>query len=400
MFKNDFNFDEIIDRRGTGSLKWDFLDRLFGSRDLLPLWVADMDFKAPPAIVDALTRRAEHGIYGYTNFTQEYYESVINWYKRRYHWEIRREWIVFSPGVVPAISMAIRAFTNPGDRIIVQPPVYYPFFRSIENNGRYTLENPLLLKSGRYEFDFEGLERKVKDPKVRMIIVCNPHNPVGRIWKKEELQLLGDICIDNGVMVIADEIHSDLRYPGVNFTNFASISKKFAENSITCTSASKTFNLAGLHSSNIIIPNPIIRQNFQNCVDSTSISTPNVFAEEATKAAYNECEDWLDELLDYIRGNKEFLKEFIKENLPLVNLIEPEGTYLAWLDFRKLEPDPMKLQNVMLSEAKVALDEGYIFGKGGEGFERINLACPRPILKKGLNQIINAFKSYVPHDRP
>ncbi|MEM3238249.1 MAG: MalY/PatB family protein, partial [Thermoplasmata archaeon] len=394
MATKKFDFDEVIDRKGTGSVKWDFLAQRFSSDDLLPLWVADMDFRAPQPLVDALTRRAQHGIYGYSNFTSAYYDAVINWYRRRYDWNLKREWMVFTPGVVPAISLAVRAFSNPGEKIIVQTPVYYPFFKSIESNGRYLLNNPLILKDGHYEMDFEDLEKKVRDPKVRMIILCNPHNPVGRVWKKEELKRLGDICIDNGILVISDEIHSDIRYPEVDFTNFASISEKFANNSITCTAATKTFNLAGLQISNIIIPNQKIRQIFQNMVDSTAISGPNAFSEEAVRTAYNECEDWLDELLIYLRDNKEFLKEFIKEHLPQVDLIEPEGTYLAWLDFRKIEPDPSMLEKLMQSNAKVALDEGYIFGSGGEGFERINLACPRSILEKALIQIADAVENY------
>ncbi len=334
------------------------------------------------------------GIYGYSDFMPSYYDAVINWYKRRYNWELQREWMVFTPGVVPAIRLAINAFSNPGEKIIVQTPVYYPFFSSIEDNGRQILNNPLMLKNGRYEMDFEDLEQKVKDTKAGAIILCNPHNPVGRVWNREELKRFGDICTDNGILVISDEIHSDLRYPGVGFTNFASISDKFADNSITCTAASKTFNLAGLQASNIVIPNRRIRQIFENVRDSTSSSKLNAFAEEAIKAAYNECEGWLDDLSIYLKGNKELLKEFIKENMPQVELIEPEGTYLVWLDFRKIESNPKKLEKLMLRDAKVALDEGYVFGNGGEGFERINIACPRSILEKALIQIANAVKNY------
>jgi cystathionine beta-lyase len=318
---------------------------------------------------------------------------VISWYKRRYKWEIKREWIVFTPGVVPAINFAIKAFTNAGDKVIVQTPVYYPFFSSIESNGRYVLNNPLILKNGRYEMDLADLRQKVKDPRSRLIILCSPHNPVGRVWSREELSELGDICIDNGVLVVSDEIHSDLVYPGVVHTNFASISEKFADNSITCTSASKTFNLAGLQISNIIIPNQWIRQIYENSVFSVGISQPNAFAEVAVKAAYDECEDWLEEFLKYLKGNLDFLKEFIKEKIPKVKVIEPEGTYLCWLDFREVEPDPKKLEQIMLRVAKVAFDEGYIFRDGGAGFERVNMACPRPILKEALNRIADALSN-------
>lgn len=394
MAKNKCNFDELIDRHNTGCEKWDFIEKYFGSDELLPLWVADMDFRAPQPIIDALTSRAQHGIYGYSNFMPSYYDSVINWYKRRYNWEIRKDWLVFTPGIIPAVDFAIQSFSNPGDKIIVQNPVYYPFFYSIELNGRQILHNPLKLIDGHYEMDFDDLEEKVKDPRAKIMILCSPHNPIGRVWKKEELSRLGEICINNDIMVISDEIHSDIIYPGIKHTNFASISEKFAENSITCTSASKTFNLAGLQISNIIIPNKKIRQTFENAVSSTGVYLPNAFAADALQTAYNECEYWLEDLLEYIKGNFEFLKEFVRENLPLVNLIEPEGTYLAWLDFRKIEPDQKRLEKLMLKDAKVLFDEGYIFGNGGEGFERINLACPRSILKQALEQVVNAVKNY------
>lgn len=396
MAGNKFNFDEIIDRQGTGCAKWDFLKDYFGSDNLLPLWVADMDFQSPPKVIDSLISRVRHGIFGYTGFTESYYDSVINWYRRRYEWEIQKDWIVFTPGVVPALNFAIQGFTEPGDRIIVQPPVYYPFFNSIESNKREVLYNPLRLIDNRYEMDFADLEKKVRDEKAKLIILCSPHNPVGRVWKREELSGLGDICIDNGITVISDEIHSDLRYPGIIHTNFASISEKFAQNSITCTSASKTFNLAGLHLSNIIIPNEEIRKIFEDTVMSAGVSHPSPFATDALQTAYNECEDWLAELLEYLKGNLDFLREFLKDKLPAVKLIEPEGTYLAWLDFRQVEPDPKRLEELMLKRAKVALDEGYIFRNGGDGFERINLACPRSVLNRALSQIADAVSTH-PH---
>lgn len=392
MEKSKYNFDEVIDRHNTGSEKWDFLKERFGSSDLLPLWVADMDFKAPQPIIDAVESRARHGIYGYSDLMQPYYDSVINWYSRRYGWHIQREWLVFTPGVIPAINTAVAGLSNIGDKIIVQPPVYYPFFRAIESNGRHVLYNPLRLIGDRYEMDFEDLEQKVKDPRAKMLILCSPHNPIGRVWNKDELKRLGEICIENGILVVSDEIHSDITYPGIVHTNFASISGEFADNSITCTSASKTFNLAGLQISNIIIPNKKIRSVFKNTVESSGLTFPNSFAPEAVRAAYDECEDWLEEFLNYLKGNLEFLKAFVKENIPSVNVIEPEGTYLCWLDFRKIERDSRKLENIILNGAKVALDEGYIFRSGGEGFERINLACPRSILKRALNQIADAVR--------
>lgn len=394
MTQNKYDFDEIIDRRNTGSAKWDALEQRFGDSDLLPLWVADMDFRAPQPIVDALVARSKHGVYGYTTFLPPYFDSVISWFKRRYDWEIKKEWMVFTPGVIPAINWAIQGFTNPGDKVIVQPPVYYPFFGAIESNGRHALHNPLKFENNRYEMDFEDLKEKVKDPKARMLILCNPHNPVGRVWNKEELKSLGEICVENDILVVSDEIHSDLRYPGVKYTNFASISDDFANNSITCTSITKTFNLAGLKISNIFIPNAKIRQRFDNAAGASGKSMPNAFAAEALQAAYNHCEGWLDQLLEYLAGNLKFLKDFVRENIPEVKVVEPEGTYLVWMDFRKIEPDPTKLEKLILQDAKVALDEGYIFRLGGDGFERINLACPRSILNKALTQIAAAVKKH------
>ncbi len=394
MSEGKYNFDEPIDRHGTACEKWDFLKERFGQEDLLPLWVADMDFQSPKPVIDALVSRANHGVYGYTGLTQQYYDSVINWYKRRYNWTIRKEWIVFTPGVIPAIDFAIRAFTNPGDKIIVQTPVYYPFFDSIESNGRQVLENPLKLSDGRYEMDFEDLEKKAKDPRARAMILCSPHNPVGRVWSKQELTKLGRICLDNNLLVISDEIHSDIRYSGIVHTNFATISEDFSNNSITCTSASKTFNLAGLQISNIIIPNGKIRQDFLNSVSTMGMDLPNSFAATAVQVAYDECEDWFEEFLKYLKGNLDFLKEFIRKEIPEAKVIEPEGTYLVLLDFREIEPDSEKLQNLLLREAKVAFVKGSVFRSGGEGFERVNIACPRSILERALNQVADAVKDY------
>ncbi len=394
MGSGKYNFDELIDRKGTNSVKWNDLKNRFGSDDLLPMWVADMDFRSPPPVIDAVTNRAMHGIYGYTLLEESYYDSIINWYRRNYNWELKREWFVSTPGVVPAIKLAIRTFTNPGDGVIVQNPVYYPFYASIELNGRHVINNPLRLVNGRYEMDFDDLENKAKDPTARIMILCSPHNPVGRVWDREELQKLGEICNRNGILVISDEIHSDLRYPGVPFTNYATLSEEFAQNSLTCTAASKTFNLAGMQLSNIIIPNLKLKQQYENAATATSNLMPNSFAAVAAEAAYNHGEEWLVELKDYLKGNLEFLTEFLHEHIPDAEVIEPQGTYLVWVDFRKIEPDPEKLEKIMLKDAKVALDEGYIFRKGGEGFERINIACPRSILEKALVQIASAVDHY------
>ena len=396
MTGNRYNFDELVNRKGTGSMKWDNLKKQFGSDDLLPLWVADMDFRVPQPVTDAMVSRAKHGIFGYTRIKDSYFDSIINWYAQRYNWKLKKEWFVFAPGVVPAIILAIRAFTRPGDGIIVQSPVYYPFYESVELNGRHIVNNPLKLVNGRYEMDFEDLEKKAGDTRVRMMILCNPHNPVGRVWSKDDLTRLGEICNEHGIIVIADEIHSDLRFPGISFTNYASISEEFAQKSITCTAASKTFKLAGLQISNIIIPNVMLRQKYENILDSSKNLRPNSFAADAVEAAYNHGGDWLQELMEYLKGNLEFLKNFIHEKIPEVEVIEPQGTYLVWLDFRKVEPNPGKLEKLMRRDAKVALDEGYIFRNGGEGFERINIACPRPILEQALGQIAEAVRRYRP----
>lgn len=391
-----YNFDEVIERRNTGSLKWDALKERFGTEDLLPLWVADMDFRAPEPIIEALTERAKHGIYGYSTFLPPYFDSVINWYSRRYGWNLKREWIVNTPGVVPAINFTVQGFTSPGDRVIIQPPVYYPFFEAIESNGREVLHNPLKYVNGRYEMDFEDLEKKASDPRAKLMILCSPQNPVGRVWSKEELTRVGEICRANDVLVFADEIHSDLTYPGVEFTNFASISDELADISITGTSATKTFNLAGIKLSNIIIPNPEVRATFEKSVATMGRFMPNSFATTAIQTAYDRCEDWLIQLMDYLKENLEFMKGHLRENLPRVKVIEPEGTYLCWLDFRDIERDPKKLETLMQKDARVALDEGYIFSVGGDGFERINLASPRSMLKQALDQITEAVKKQYP----
>ncbi len=392
--KGKYDFDEVTDRRNTSSEKWDSLKEHFGYDDVLPMWVADMDFRSPEPVVEAMVSRARHGIFGYTAMSRKYYSSVIHWYRRRYSWNLKEDWIVFTPGVIPAISHAIMAFTHPGDKIIVQPPVYYPFFNIIEANGRVVLENPLKLVDGHYEIDFYDLELKANDPKAKMMIICSPHNPLGRIWTRNELTRIGKICMGNGLIVISDEIHSDIRYPGVSFTNFASISREFSDNSITCTSASKTFNLAGLQISNIIIPNPRIRKDFKNSISKIGPDLPNSFAQLAVQVAYDECEEWLDDLLEYLKGNLDFLKDFIKRNIPEVKIVEPEGTYMVWMDFRAVEGDPEKLQEFLLKVAKVAFVGGDQFRTGGAGFERVNIACPRSLLEKGLQQLAGAVKAY------
>lgn len=396
-----FNFDQVIDRTRSTSAKWDkkVLEKGFGDPNLLPLWVADMDFKAPQPIIEKLVQTAEYGIFGYSIIPPSFYEAVLSWFKRRYGWQIDRKWISQTPGVIPALDVAVNAFSNPGDKVIVQNPIYYPFYRVIENNGRRTLLNPLEFVNNHYRIDFEDLEEKVKDPRAKMIILCNPHNPIGRVWSRDELKQLGDICIKNDILVVSDEIHCDLILPGYKHTNFATIDENYAQNSITCTSASKTFNLAGLRISNIVIPNEKIRQTFVNTQANLGVGGPNLFAVAAMETAYKHetCEKWLDALLLYLKGNLDFLKGYIQESIPQIKVIETEGTYLVWLDFRELGLEPKELEKFMREKAKLALDEGYIFGQGGEGFERINIACPKSTLEKALNRIkeaISKMKKY------
>ncbi|MFX1312354.1 MAG: MalY/PatB family protein [Promethearchaeota archaeon] len=393
MTEQDRFFDEVIDRTESQSAKWDFYNN-----DLLPLWVADMDFRSPQPIIDAIIARAKHGIFGYSYFHKAYFDAVLSWFKRRYNWEIKRDWLSFTPGVLPAINIAIKTFSNPGDKIIVQNPVYYPFFGAIRNNGRQILFNPLKLSNNYYLMDFNDLKEKVKDPRVKMLILCNPHNPVGRVWTKEELCQLGEICINNGILIISDEIHCDLIYTGHRHTNFAAISDEFAMNSITCTSLSKTFNLASLQLSNLIIPNQKLRNSFRNSIESLFIPEefgylPNSLSLAAFTAAYQECDDWLNSLIVYLEKNLEFLRSFLKKNIPEIEIIEPEGTYLVWLDFRKMGIVYDQLENFLHENAKVALDDGGMFGKNGEGFQRINIACPQSILEIALKRIHKAVKS-------
>jgi len=391
MNEQNWSFDEVIDRSETQSVKWDFHEK-----DLLPLWVADMDFRAPNPIIDALSNRVKHGIFGYSYFHNSYYDALLNWFKRRYNWELNQEWLLFTPGVIPAINLAIQEFSNPGDNIIIQNPVYYPFYGVITNKGRQFLLNPLKFSKNSYKMDFEDLEKKVSDPRTKIVILCNPHNPIGRVYTSQELTHFGDICIEHEKLIIADEIHCDLVYPQYKHINFSSINEDFAQNSITCTSGSKTFNLAGLQLSNIIIPNQEIRKTMRLAIERLFLPEalgylPNTLSFVAFRAAYENCEEWLDSLIQYLQSNLEFLKSFIRDNLPLISVIEPEGTYLVWLDFRKLGMGHEQLEHFMKKDAKVALDEGYNFGQGGEGFERINIACPRLILEEALNRIFNAI---------
>ena len=380
-----YNFDQVVDRQHSHSFKWQL-----GGRDVLPMWIADMDFQAPKPVMDAIIKRAEHGIYGYSMPEDGFFDAVINWQKKRHGWNIDKDWITFCPGIVPGLNMLVRAMTHPGDKVIVQTPVYYPFFDAILNNGRQFEKNPLILENGKYRMDYVDLQKRAEDPRAKAIILCSPHNPVGRVWSRDELRQLGQICLENDIIVISDELHCDLVFKGHQHIPFAAISTEFAENSVTCIAPSKTFNLAGLQTSTLVIPNESIRNLFLN---GSIFKRTNPFGIVALEAAYTHGEAWLDQLKDYLEDNIRYLCEFVKDRLPGIGVIKPEGTYLVWMDFRSLALDNAALEDFMLNKAGIWLDEGHIFGKEGDGFERINVACPRSILEQGLIRIETALKN-------
>ncbi|WP_420631645.1 MalY/PatB family protein [Candidatus Leptofilum sp.] len=395
-----FDFDTEVNKFGINSVKWEFISDAHlntrqtnlthpkhGAKRLLPLWVADMDFRCPPPVVEAVVERAKRGVFGYCTPTDSYYEAVINWFARRYGRTIQRDWIVMTPGVVPGINMMIQTYTQPDDKIIIQRPVYHPFTNSIVNNNRVVVSNSLVLKDGRYQMDFDDLAKKAADPDVKMVILCSPHNPVSRVWSREELTRFGEICLDNDVLVVSDEIHCDLLFSGVEFTSFANISERFAQNSIVCTAPSKTFNLAGMKLSNIIIPNEALRTPLVKTMSQAGLHNTNSFSVVATEAAYNFGEEWLTAVMAYVEDNYNFMKAFLAEHLPQLHLLPAEGTYLVWLDCRTLELTVEERKKRIFEDARVYLDEGEMFGPEGAGFERFNLACPRPLLAEALERL-------------
>lgn len=386
-------FDSIIDRKNTGSEKWDHCDRIFGGENLLPLWVADMDFRTPPEVIKTLSDKAAHGIFGYSTYMDSTYDSVINWFSRRHNWKIDRDWIVYSPGVVPALNLLVRIFTDPSDGIIIQRPVYHPFMKIIENNGRFVLNNPLIRKNdGTYEIDFSHLKKLAAKSAARMMILCSPHNPVGRVWNEDELKNIIRICSENNILLVSDEIHCDLTFEGFKHIPIHTIAGDFCNNIITCTAPSKTFNLAGLQVSNIIIPDKSKRTRFKKSILEAGMSDPNSFAPVALEAAYDNGGQWLDNLLGYIHGNYGFLKNFISGGADKAEVTELQGTYLAWIDFRKYRLGVKELDNIFINTAKVAPSPGHVFGPEGSGFMRFNLACPRSVLEDGMNRIAEAFR--------
>lgn len=389
----EYNFDEIIDRSGTNAIKIEKLKPLFGSEDLLPLWVADMDFKSPPAIGKAMRQRIDHGIFGYTLPSEEYMSSIVNWLNRRHRWQVKSEQINFVPGVVKGFAFAIDAFTAKGDKIIIQPPVYHPFRMVTEALGREVVNNPLVLANGQYKMDFDGLRRIVSNNNCKMMIFCNPHNPGGRVWTPDELRELADICFEKNILVVSDEIHSDMALSGHRHTPFASVSQKAEEISLTLMAPSKTFNIAGLVSSFAVIPNKLIREKYLAYLEPRELQQGTIFAFTATRAAYDECEEWLDQMLEYVQGNINFVDHYLKENIPEIKAILPEASFLVWLDCRALKLSQSDLVKLFVEKAHLALNDGVMFGPGGEGFMRLNVGCPRSIIAKGMENLMKVVHS-------
>lgn len=383
-----YDFDKTIDRRATNSYKWDS-----APEGVLPMWVADMDFRTAPAIIDALQKRVAHGIFGYTRVPDAYYDAVTSWFSRRHGWDIDREWIIYTSGVVPAVSAVIKALTVPGDKVIVQTPVYNCFFSSIRNNGCEIVSNPLRRVGDTYEMDFDALERCAADRRAKVMLLCNPHNPAGRVWTPDGLTRLGNICLRNGVTVVADEIHCELVYQGFKYTPFASLSDAFLHRSVTCVSPSKAFNIAGLQIANIVAFDNDLRSRIDKAININEVCDVNPFGVAATIAAYNEGEEWLNQLVDYLHGNYEAMAEFCRRELPEFPITRLEGTYLVWMDCSSLGMPSDALEHALLDDARLWLNAGTMYGAEGEGYMRWNIACPRSVMLDGLNRFLNFVRS-------
>lgn len=388
-----YNFDEIIERNGTSSLKYDGKKRYFGTDDVLPMWVADMDFRSPDFIIEALKKRLSHEILGYNIKPEGFYASVIEWMKRRFNWDVKADWISFTPGVVSALNFGVLSLTEPKQKVIIQTPVYAPFFKVVKNHDRQLVINELKLQNGRYVMDLDNLQSQI-DKDTKAIILCSPANPAGRVWTKDELIALGDVCLRNNLIIISDEIHSDLILKGHKHIPLASISKELADITVTCMAPSKTFNIAGLASSVIITSNPDLKQRFDALPNSLDLNNGNLFGIEALQAAYRNGDEWLGQMLAYLDDNLDFLEKEVKLRLPKIKVIRPEGTYLVWLDCREMGMTPPELRKFFINEAKVGLNSGTDFGPGGDGFMRMNVGCPRAIIAEGLNRIENAMGKY------
>ena len=382
-----YDFDTPVERRGTNSLKFDCAEMFHRPADALPLWVADMDFRTPDVVMDAICARARHGVFGYTMAGPEYLTAVANWMHARHAWDIEPEWIVTAPGVVFALSAAVPAFTQPGEAVLIQPPVYYPFARVVRDNDRVLAESPLVYEDGRYAIDFAAFERTLETSGAKLFIFCSPHNPVGRVWREDELRQLGDICLAHGVTIVSDEIHMDFERPGQVHVPLASLSPELAQATVTMTSASKSFNLAGLQTANVVAANERLRGQLKRAIAVTGYDEPNVLGLEATRAAYEQGAPWFDALKEYLEGNWDLLARYLEERIPQLKLVPAEGTYLAWIDCRSLGMDARELRHFMLEDAKLWLDQGDMFGTEGAGFVRVNLATQRANLQRALEQL-------------
>ena len=390
------DFDHVIDRNEYPTLKWNklLLIEHFGSEDVIPLWVADMDFLTPSVVIDSLLKRAKHGIYGYEYKKDGYIDAFINWYANRHQWSIDQTHIEFCPSVLNAIAVLINLHSEKGDGIIIQPPVFFEFRMVIRSNDRRIIKNPLILDNGKYQMDFGDLEEKAANPKNKMMIICNPHNPIGRVWTREELARAGEICRRHNVLIISDEIHGDIVYGSNRYTPFISISDELAQVSFACLSPAKTFNIAGMIDAMAVIPNEEYRQRFHDFTHRFQINKTNVFASAAIEAAYSEGSKWLDDLLVYLQSNIDFLKSYLDENLPQVKLVEPEGSYLVWFDFRELGLEAKELERFLAQKARLALNSGYWFGREGAGYARMNIACPQSTLYEAMSRLTNAINEF------
>jgi len=386
-----FDFDALLDRRGTWAMKWDAAARFYGVDDVIPLWVADIDIPAPPVVVDALRKRVEHPIYGYPMLPPSYWDPVVRWLEERQNWAVRSDWLAACPGVVPALNLCVQAFSQPGDTIVIQTPVYHPFYFAVENNGRRLIRNPLRFEGGRWMMDLDDLARRI-DGRTRMLVLCSPHNPVGRVWSRDELAAVGEIALANDAIVVSDEIHCELLLNGSHHVPFASLSPELEQNSIVCMAPSKTFNLAGLATSFIVVSNPRMRAAIQRRI-SGAVGSVTPFGYTALEASFREGDDWLTQVLHYIEGNVTYVRLFVQDHMPRVKVMPIEGTYLMWLDFRALGMDIHRLSSFLREKARVGLDEGYVFGPGGEGFARMNIACPRSTVQEGLTRIAAALQT-------
>ena len=386
-----YDFDKLTERRGTNSYKWDSP----ADADVLPMWVADMDFEVAPAITKALQERVAQGIFGYTMVPDSYYEAIVGWFKRRHGWTLERDWILYTTGVVPAVSCALKALTLPGEKVLVQTPAYNCFFSSIANSGCQLAENELVYEGGTYHVDFDDFERKCADEKTTVFLLCNPHNPAGRVWKREELERMNDICLKHGVKVVSDEIHCELVMPGFRFVPFASVSAACRDNCVVLNSPSKAFNIAGLQIANIICADAAVRRRIDRAVNINEVCDVNPFGVLALQASYTAGEVWLDELNAYIHGNYELVKDFVAKEMPKLKVVRMEGTYLVWLDVMGLESTSDELTDKLLKEAKVMVNSGTMYGRrAGEGFIRLNIACPRARLLEGLKRMGRCLTEY------